>query len=39
MNYDFLIFNSLGEFVNATVVYFMIVIFLDYIRTMIFSDR
>lgn len=37
MNFEDLIFETAGECVPALVVYFLVVIVLDYIRTMLFS--
>lgn len=39
MNYEYLIFETLAGFIECTLVYFSLVIILDFMRTMIFSDR
>lgn len=38
MDYEFLIFSSLEAFIPALLVYFVIVIILDYGRSMIFYN-
>ena len=39
MDYETLIFSPLSSAVSGLYVYFVIVVILDYIRTMIFSER
>ena len=39
MDYETLIFESASACVPALFCYFVIVVILDYIRTMLFSDR
>lgn len=39
MDFSSLIFDGMSSTVTAVVVYFLYVTFLDFVRTMIFSDR
>lgn len=39
MDYESLIFDSMSNCIPALFLYFVIVVILDYIRTMLFSDR
>ena len=36
MNYEMLIFESASSAVNALVLYFVVIMILDYVRTMLF---
>lgn len=39
MDYESLIFESASAGVNGLFLYFVVIVILDYIRTMLFSDR
>lgn len=39
MDYELLIFEPASIGVNGLFIYFIIIVILDYIRTMIFSER